>query len=191
LKIKLHGESRRRSDHDQKLLDRFIRRRGAAAATQRSALFSRSLAGQQVSEHQERRPGKARRALNRSCSVPDSNNPPTFCPPSHAPISMMVADLSEITEEESAAAGWSGRLRRPKAKDSDLEEEEEESGIPSEDATGCTPEPDVCETDQIEAVDAQSPTASEDGETCADAELCSTNHVNRTVLCLNEESQNQ
>ncbi|RXN09391.1 very KIND [Labeo rohita] len=138
---------------------------------------------------QERRPGRAKRALNRSCSVPDSNNPPALCPPSHAPISMMVADLSEITEEESAAAGWSGRLRRPKAMDSDLEEED--SGIPSDEATGCTPEPDVCETDPIEAVDAQSPTASEDGETHADAELCSFNHVNRTVLCLNEESQNQ
>ncbi|XP_016342806.1 protein very KIND [Sinocyclocheilus anshuiensis] len=120
---------------------------------------------------QERRPGRARRALNRSCSVPDSNNPRALSPPSHAPISMMMADLSEITEEES----WSGRLRRPKAR------EDQES----------TAEPDACKTDQTEAVDAQSPTASEDGETHADADLCRSNHANKTVLCLNEESHSQ
>ncbi|XP_016108081.1 protein very KIND [Sinocyclocheilus grahami] len=120
---------------------------------------------------QERRPGRARRALNRSCSVPDSNNPRALSPPSHAPISMMMADLSEITEEES----WSGRLRQPKAR------EDQES----------TAEPDACETDQTDAVDAQSPTASEDGETHADADLCRSNHANKTVLCLNEESHNQ
>ncbi|KAL1263707.1 hypothetical protein QQF64_006446, partial [Cirrhinus molitorella] len=137
---------------------------------------------------QEKRPGRAKKALNRSCSVPDSNNPPAFCPTSHAPISMMMADLSEITEEESASTGWSGRLRRTKAKDSELEDE----GIPSEDAMGCTSEPKACETDQTEAVDHQSPTASEDEEETDEvADLCSSNHVNKTVLCLNEESQSQ
>lgn len=121
---------------------------------------------------QEKRPGRARRALNRSCSVPDSNNPPALCPPSHAPISMMMADLSEITEKES----WSGSLRRPKPRDSDSEGEEE---------------PDACETDQTEAAGARSPGSSEDGETHTDAEVRSSNLVNRTMLCLNEESQNQ
>ncbi|KAF4106167.1 kinase non-catalytic C-lobe domain-containing protein 1 isoform X2 [Onychostoma macrolepis] len=120
---------------------------------------------------QERRPGRARRALNRSCSVPDSNNPPAFSPPSHAPISMMMADLSEITEEES----WSGRLRRPKVR------EDQES----------TAEPDACETDQTEAVDAQSPTASEGGETHTDTDLRRSNHINKTLLGLNEEPHNQ
>ncbi|XP_016384169.1 protein very KIND-like [Sinocyclocheilus rhinocerous] len=121
---------------------------------------------------QERRPGRARRALNRSCSVPDSNNPPALCPPSHAPISMMMTDLSEITEEES----WSGTLRRPKPRGSDSEGEEE---------------PDACETDHTEAADARSPASSEDGGTQTDAEVHSSNLVNKTVLCLNEESQNQ
>ncbi|XP_016121467.1 uncharacterized protein, partial [Sinocyclocheilus grahami] len=121
---------------------------------------------------QERRPGRARRALNRSCSVPDSNNPPALCPPSHAPISMMMTDLSEITEEES----WSGTLRRPKPRGSDSEGEEE---------------PDACETDHTEAADARSPASSEDGGTQTDAEVRSSNLVNKTVLCLNEEYQNQ
>ncbi|XP_073690626.1 kinase non-catalytic C-lobe domain-containing protein 1-like [Garra rufa] len=138
---------------------------------------------------QEKRPGRAKKALNRSCSVPDSNNPPAFCPPTHAPISMMMADLSEITEEESAATGWSGRLLRPKAKDSDLEDEE--LCLPPEGSTSCTTEPKAYKTNQTEVVDDQSPTASEDGEMHADAELCCSNHVNKTVLCLNEESQSQ
>ncbi|XP_043110717.1 kinase non-catalytic C-lobe domain-containing protein 1 [Puntigrus tetrazona] len=105
---------------------------------------------------QERRPGRAGRALNRSCSVPDSNNPPALSPPSHAPISTMMADLSDITEEES----WSGRLRRPRAR------EDQDS----------TAEPDACETDQSQAVDTNQ---------------YKSNHFNKTVLCLNEESHNQ
>ncbi|XP_016309288.1 protein very KIND-like, partial [Sinocyclocheilus anshuiensis] len=121
---------------------------------------------------QERRPGRARRALNRSCSVPDSNNPPALCPPSHAPISMMMTDLSEITEEES----WSGTLRRPKPRGSDSEGEEE---------------PDACDTVHTEDADARSPASSEDGGTQTDAEVRSSNLGNKTVLCLNEESQNQ
>ncbi|XP_052468484.1 kinase non-catalytic C-lobe domain-containing protein 1 isoform X1 [Carassius gibelio] len=112
---------------------------------------------------QERRPGRARRALNRSCSVPDSNNPPALSPPSHTPISMMMADLSEITEEE----GWSGSLRRTKPRDSDSE--------------------GACETDQTEAAGARSPPSSEHGDT----EVHSSNIVNKSVLCLKEESQNQ
>ncbi len=118
-----------------------------------------------------RRPERARRALNRSCSVPDSNNPPALSPPSHAPISMMMTDLSEITEEES----WSGRLRRPKAR------EDQESGVPSE--------PDACETDQTE--DAQSPTASEDIETHTDTDLRRSNHINiNQVRLMTQNRQN-
>lgn len=124
---------------------------------------------------QERRPGRARRALNRSCSVPDSNNPPAFGPSSHAPISMLVADLSEITEDESAPAGWSGRLRQAKPK-------LEELCVPFADATV---EPDEHETDQSCAGDAQTPTALEE------ADLCSSNHMNKSILCLNEEYQNE
>ncbi|KAG1963052.1 kinase non-catalytic C-lobe domain-containing protein 1 isoform X2 [Pimephales promelas] len=59
------------------------------------------------SRSQNSSPVRRRRALNRSCSVPDSNNPRVFSPPSHTPISMLVSDLSEISEDES----WSGRLR--------------------------------------------------------------------------------
>lgn len=139
---------------------------------------------------QERRPGRAKRALNRSCSVPDYNNPPTFSPPSHAPISMLVADLSEITEDESVPAGWSGRLRRAKPEQATRSSDSagEELCVPSVDATV---EPDAHETDQSGAGDAQTPTALEDGETYAEADLCSSNHMNKSILCLNEEYQNE
>ncbi|XP_051773581.1 kinase non-catalytic C-lobe domain-containing protein 1 isoform X2 [Ctenopharyngodon idella] len=139
---------------------------------------------------QERRPGRAKRALNRSCSVPDSNNPPAFSPPSHAPISMLVADLSEITEDESMPAGWSGRLRRAKPEQATRSSDSggEELCVPSVDATV---EPDAHETDQSGAGDTQTPTSLEDGETYADAGLCSSNHMNKSILCLNEEYQNE
>lgn len=55
-----------------------------------------------------------RGALNRSCSVPDSNNPPCFSPPSHGDISIPVSDLTEIGADEhlSCKSVWSNRLQR-------------------------------------------------------------------------------
>ncbi|TNN29461.1 Protein very KIND [Liparis tanakae] len=56
------------------------------------------------------RPSGARGALNRSCSVPDSNNPPCPSPPAHGDISVPVADLTEIGGPDESA--WTGRLQR-------------------------------------------------------------------------------
>ncbi|XP_077438586.1 kinase non-catalytic C-lobe domain-containing protein 1 [Vanacampus margaritifer] len=52
-------------------------------------------------------------ALNRSCSVPDSNNPPCPTPP-HGNISVPVSDLSEIGADEHlcSKSAWSNRSKR-------------------------------------------------------------------------------
>ncbi|XP_051508287.1 kinase non-catalytic C-lobe domain-containing protein 1 isoform X2 [Myxocyprinus asiaticus] len=142
--------------------------------------------------NQGKRPGTARRALNRSCSVPDSNNPPAFSTPAHTPISMLVADLSDIIEEESVVSGWNRRLHRVKPKqmmgDTALESGEEESGVPSVDVTVCTPESGVHETDQSDDIDVQTSSLVKDEDTCADTDLCGSNHVNKSMLCLDKDS---
>ncbi|XP_056617099.1 kinase non-catalytic C-lobe domain-containing protein 1 isoform X2 [Triplophysa dalaica] len=117
---------------------------------------------------QGRSSGRARRALNRSCSVPDSNNPPAFSPPPHAPISMMMADLSDITEEENAVTGWSDRLHRAALKTaSDSEREESEMADHTPEA------PDIQQTRQRDAVDEET---SEDAERRAGS-----NHMSRSM----------
>ncbi|MEQ2230724.1 hypothetical protein ILYODFUR_032308 [Ilyodon furcidens] len=56
----------------------------------------------------------ARGALNRSCSVPDSNNPPCVSTSPHGDISIPVSDLTEIGADEHLGSGsvWSNRLQR-------------------------------------------------------------------------------
>ncbi|KAK0144961.1 Kinase non-catalytic C-lobe domain-containing protein 1 [Merluccius polli] len=72
-------------------------------------------AGTQQPQYQGR---SSRGVLNRSCSVPDSNNPPSSLPPAaHGDISVPVSDLTEIGADEEEPQGrgmtWSGRFRRP------------------------------------------------------------------------------
>ncbi|XP_067278264.1 kinase non-catalytic C-lobe domain-containing protein 1 [Pseudorasbora parva] len=117
------------------------------------------------------RRSQERRALNRSCSVPDSNNPPAFSPPSHTPISMLVADLSEITEDEA----WSGSLHRAKARPDTRRSDPGGQEL-------CVPSVDAQETDESGAVDPQ---------TLEDGDLCCSKHADRTVLCRDEEYKNQ
>jgi len=70
----------------------------------------RSHRGSPVRTRARQRPSGARGALNRSCSVPDSNNPPCPSPPAHGDISVPVADLTEIGGADESA--WTGRLQR-------------------------------------------------------------------------------
>lgn len=67
-----------------------------------------------VRRRAQQRLNRVRGALNRSCSVPDSNNPPCFSPPSHGDISIPVSDLTEIGADEhlSCKSVWSNRLQR-------------------------------------------------------------------------------
>ncbi|XP_039995822.1 kinase non-catalytic C-lobe domain-containing protein 1 isoform X2 [Xiphias gladius] len=62
----------------------------------------------------QQRQNRVRGALNRSCSVPDSNNPPCPPPPTHGDINIPVSDLTEIGADEhlSCKSVWSNRLQR-------------------------------------------------------------------------------
>ncbi|XP_065152338.1 kinase non-catalytic C-lobe domain-containing protein 1 isoform X2 [Paramisgurnus dabryanus] len=147
---------------------------------------------------QGRSPGRARKALNRSCSVPDSNNPPAFCPSSYAPISMLVADLadlSEITEEEDVVNSWNGKTHRVTIKqistDSESDSGKEESGVPSLDPADRSPEPEVHKNVQSDNSDKQTGSQLEEEEICADVELGGSNHMTRSMLCLNVDFQNE
>lgn len=133
---------------------------------------------------QEKRPG---RALNRSCSVPDSNNPPAPGAPTHTHISMLVADLSEISAEEQ---GW--RLDTHTHRDGisssamrDPDSHDEESAVPSVDENLCRSENDAEEEDQ------SGQSLMEDGETHTHTDQRRATHINKTMLCLNEETQSE
>ncbi|XP_069545996.1 kinase non-catalytic C-lobe domain-containing protein 1 isoform X1 [Brachyistius frenatus] len=67
-----------------------------------------------VRRRAQQRLSRVRGALNRSCSVPDSNNPPCLSPPTHGDISIPVSDLTEIGADEhlSCKSVWSNRLQR-------------------------------------------------------------------------------
>lgn len=67
-----------------------------------------------VRRRAQQRLNRVRGALNRSCSVPDSNNPPCFSPPTHGDMSIPVSDLTEIGADEhlSCKSVWSNRLQR-------------------------------------------------------------------------------
>lgn len=120
---------------------------------------------------------RARRALNRSCSVPDSNNPPAFSPPPYAPISMMMADLSDITEEENAATGWNGRLYQVSLK------KEVKISDSERDQSDAAPEPpDTHQTHQTDA---------EDEDTCEDEDLCGSKRMSRSLMRLNVDFHNE
>ncbi|XP_049337115.1 kinase non-catalytic C-lobe domain-containing protein 1 isoform X2 [Astyanax mexicanus] len=155
----------------------------------------------------ERRSGRARSALNRSCSVPDSNNPPVFSPPSHTDISMMVADLSEIGEEERLGMHWEEHMlkeaQKKTAHDSDSEikaevfdhSEKVSSSSPphiSIDPDPDDPDPDPDDTGQGGAVGYLSSDVDVDvEEETESSNLCSLNHMTKSMLCLNEESQDE
>ncbi|XP_026869918.2 kinase non-catalytic C-lobe domain-containing protein 1 isoform X3 [Electrophorus electricus] len=153
---------------------------------------------------QERKSGRARSALNRSCSVPDSNNPPAFSPPSRTDISRMVTDLSEIGGEESMVVmHWEERMlkgtpRRPtKGADPDRKMEafsqqpESSSRIRNSTPLHASADTDLDDTEQKWAAGDKTPVPSTDmRETTELSGLCC-NHMTKSMLCLNEESQDE
>ncbi|XP_030628134.1 kinase non-catalytic C-lobe domain-containing protein 1 [Chanos chanos] len=167
-----------------------------------AALFTRSQNSSPVRRRNQRL-GRARGALNRSCSVPDSNNPPAFLPPSHGDISMVVTDLSEIGAEEDETLVWE---EIPQRGDPKRTVEYSDTGwcgdSPSHSAR--SPEDprdvglsqrsiasDLDEVDQPETFDNQilSPSAAEGLRN--NSLYSSNNHMTKSMLCLNEESQDE
>ncbi|XP_042358394.1 kinase non-catalytic C-lobe domain-containing protein 1 [Plectropomus leopardus] len=67
-----------------------------------------------VRRRAQQRLNRVRGALNRSCSVPDSNNPPCLSPQTHGDISVPISDLTEIGADEhlNCTSVWSNRLQR-------------------------------------------------------------------------------
>ncbi|XP_072534378.1 kinase non-catalytic C-lobe domain-containing protein 1 isoform X2 [Salminus brasiliensis] len=147
-------------------------------------------------KNQERRSGRARSALNRSCSVPDSNNPPVFLPPSHTDISMMVADLSEIGEEESMVMHWEDHMlkggQKKTAQDADSDMKADVSDHSDRINNSSPPHISVDlgpdDTGQGRAIGYLSTDVEEETES---SNLCCLNHMTKSMLCLNEESQDE
>uniref|UniRef100_A0A1A8F7N8 Kinase non-catalytic C-lobe domain (KIND) containing 1 n=2 Tax=Nothobranchius korthausae TaxID=1143690 RepID=A0A1A8F7N8_9TELE len=63
-----------------------------------------------VRSNPQQRFSRTKGILNRSCSVPDSNNPPCLSTPPHGDISIPVSDLTEIGADEHLK--WSNKLPR-------------------------------------------------------------------------------
>ncbi|CDQ79901.1 unnamed protein product [Oncorhynchus mykiss] len=160
-------------------------------------------------DSEDKRAGRVRGVLNRSCSVPDSNNPPAFPPAPHGDISVNVSDLTEIGAEECMGHGsvWSTRGDREKApyecndseqwdsaRDSETLEGERDSTLP------------ICgaETDSDSQSGTRDETSSsrpaQDPDMLVDSacNMTSTsnlytpnNHMTKSMLCLNEQSQDE
>ncbi|KAK3553467.1 hypothetical protein QTP70_003510 [Hemibagrus guttatus] len=153
---------------------------------------------------QEVRWRRSRSALNRSCSIPDSNNPPVFSTPSHTNLSMMVADLSEIGGEESMMMQWEDHM--PKETDKKSAQDECSGGteksfshaiesvnrISNASPAHLSIDADIDCTGINEVVREETPVLSTHvDEEIKNSNLCCSNYMTKSMLCLKEESQDE
>lgn len=155
--------------------------------------------------NQEVRWRRSRSALNRSCSIPDSNNPPVFSSPSHTNLSMMVADLSEIGGEESMMMQWEDHVLKESHKKSEAHDED---ACGTEEVLDHSTEPVnriINGTRTHVSIDAAPECTCQDkveGEETSGlsiniekeikySNLGCANHMTKSMLCLNEESQDE
>lgn len=138
--------------------------------------------------NQERRWRRSRSALNRSCSIPDSNNPPAFSSSSHTNLSMMVEDLSEIGGEESRMMHWGDQMMKEGhgtcGQVSDSGRNDGSLDPPVERLNNfdhVSNEAEDCWQNEIPV--------SKDQE--LDNSNLSSNHMTKSMLCLTEESQDE
>ncbi|XP_056903604.1 kinase non-catalytic C-lobe domain-containing protein 1 isoform X2 [Takifugu flavidus] len=162
-------------------------------------LDCRSHGGSPVRRRAQERQNRARGPLNRSCSVPDSNNPP--CPPPHGDISVPVCDLTEIGAEEPSSCNspWSSRrdmFNRGQSCDSYPLNNAEEAPPPGLDSGGnedtaaafWSGEPKT-EAPRRSLPESASPKSD---QSPPDHSLyVPNNHMTKSMLCLNEESQDE
>ncbi|XP_033836120.1 kinase non-catalytic C-lobe domain-containing protein 1 [Periophthalmus magnuspinnatus] len=175
----------------------------------RDELDFRSFDSSPVMRRSQARCNRIRGALNRSCSVPDSNNPPLLSPKSCGDISIPVSDLSEIGgDEDQPKSTWKmERLNRGSSCEcytvSTIEDYMNST-------MGCyNSRESLNEPLHIEEVNREED-REEEGErdllslcnSCQDLEqdscgnslnngLCTNNHMTKSMLCLNEESQDE
>nr|XP_019944109.1 PREDICTED: protein very KIND [Paralichthys olivaceus] len=170
----------------------------------------------------QQRLNRVRGALNRSCSVPDSNNPPCLSPPTHGDISEPVCDLTEIGADEhlSCTSVWSDRLQRlnrGKSCECYPHSSTEDYGNPIVDKQMSQENKDAAEalcrgeTRSHEHHESESKDCIQDLSSpctsCQDLETAQesfgdqsslnhglyipNNHMTKSMLCLNEESQDE
>nr|XP_020507638.1 kinase non-catalytic C-lobe domain-containing protein 1 isoform X1 [Labrus bergylta] len=184
-------------------------------------LDCRSYNSSPVRRRAQQRLARGRGALNRSCSVPDSNNPPSLSPTAHGDISVPVSDLSEIGAEEhpSCRSVWSDRLQkleRGQSCEAYSHSSYEDCGNSivdrifsqgNEDTaeTFCSKDTTIQENHRCECNNClrhtESPcTSCQDleqeqdskGESSLNHSLyISNNHMTKSMLCLNEETQDE
>ncbi|XP_047459564.1 kinase non-catalytic C-lobe domain-containing protein 1 [Mugil cephalus] len=176
-------------------------------------LDCRSQNSSPVRRRAQQRLSRVRGALNRSCSVPDSNNPPCLSPPTHGDISIPVSDLTEIGADEhlSSKAVWSDRLHR-------LNRGQSCEAYPRCSAEYCSEVPQgdeealyIGETDSEDWLESQSKDLTQDltssCTSCQELDMeqdssgeqsslnhslyIPNNHMTKSMLCLNEESQDE
>lgn len=146
-----------------------------------------------VRRRAQQRLNRVRGALNRSCSVPDSNNPPCFSPPAHGDISIPVSDLTEIGAEEhvSCKSVWSHRLQRLSRGRSceSYPHGGSEDAVNDQPSHGDEDPSETCRSAETKTQDSTSPCG-----TCQELDhslYIPDNHMTKSMLCLNQESQDE
>ncbi|KAM8860344.1 kinase non-catalytic C-lobe domain-containing protein 1 [Spinachia spinachia] len=160
-----------------------------------------------VRRRAQQRPNRVRGALNRSCSVPDSNNPPCPSPSTHGDISVPVTDLTEIGTHGRTSV-WSNtlqRLNRGRCCEPDPHSSAEDSGKQMSPASEVAAET-LCSGDTEVKGYHESKDCTRDSTSfctsCREMELESdasedhslyipNNYMTKSMLCLNEESQDE
>lgn len=142
-----------------------------------------------VRRRAQQRQNRARGPLNRSCSVPDSNNPPCLCP--RGDISVPVCDLTEIGPEEPSGCGsaWSSRrdrFNRGQSCDSYPLNNAEETLRSGDEDTSRTFPSEETKVEAPQRVDHESDRGRPDRSL-----YVPNNHMTKSMLCLNEESQDE
>lgn len=148
-----------------------------------------------VRRRAQQRQNRARVPLNRSCSVPDSNNPPYFPPAAHGDINVPVCDLTEIGADEQLSSTWSNKLDRFKRGHScdSYPLTNAKEMLPS----GLIFKEDTTKTFSLGETKMQAPTPfahksnPPNSSPVRDGLYVPNNHMTKSMLCLNEESQDE
>lgn len=160
-------------------------------------LDCRSYNSSPVKRRPQQRLNRGRGALNRSCSVPDSNNPPCFLLPTHGDISVPVSDLTEIGAEGPPWGDRPQRLNRGKSCESyPHRRTEEAAGSPDNQMEKsemffCGEEREVQGNRTLQDSTSVSCQEAEQGSPTHRSLNVPNNHMTKSMLCLNEESQDE
>ena len=160
-------------------------------------LDCRSRDSSPVRRRAQQRQNRARGPLNRSCSVPDSNNPPCFPPTAHGDINVRVCDLTEIGADEPLSSTWSNkrdRFNRGRSCDSNPltnAEEMPHSGLIFKEDTAKMFSSGETAIQAPKAFVHKSEQSPSDSSPMSHSLYVPNNHMTKSMLCLNEESQDE